>query len=128
MSQTVIVNGLAQLQRDIARSGPAVSGALRDGLRSAAEPVALTAERFALDKIGRMHRSPEWAEMRVGITTHAVYIAPQRRGVKSRNPFDPRRRPNLFDLLLGRSMEPALDANAPIVETSVNKLLGGVFD
>lgn len=73
-----------------------------------------------------MPRSPEWAATRIGVTRHAVYIVPKERGVKARNPFELRRRPNLVELMMGRSFEPALEANIPIVEATVKKFLEGV--
>lgn len=127
MPATVIVNGLDRLQRDLAKSGPAVSQAMRAGLREAAEPIAKTAEQLSLRQIRNMPRSPEWAETRVGVTRHAVYIVPRQRGVKARNPFEARRRPNLVGLMMGRSFDPALTLGAPIVEAAVNRLLGEVI-
>ncbi len=132
MPSTVIVTGLAQIQRDLAKSGPAVSKAMRQGLRDAAEPVAKLAENNALAKIGvhhgnTMRRSPQWAVTRIGVTRSAVYIAPKKRGVKSHNPFDPRRRPNLVGLMLGRAYDPALDTMEPVVLARVNRLLGEVI-
>jgi hypothetical protein len=124
---TVIVNGLDQLQRDLAKSGPAVSTAMRAGLRESAEPVAKLAEELSLARIRRMPRSPQWAETRVGVTRHAVYVVPKQRGVKARNPFESRRRPNLVGLMMGRSFEPALAAGAGIVAGRVNVLLGEVI-
>jgi len=116
---TVIVTGLAQIQRDLAKSVPGVSEALRVGLREAAEPIAKTAETLSLDRIPRMGRSPDWAETRIGVTQHAVYIVPRQRGVRTRNPFDPRRRPNLAVLMLGRSFEPAAALGAQLAVEKV---------
>lgn len=127
MAATVIINGLDQLQRDLAKSGPEVSRVMRAGLREAAEPVARLAEELSLTRIRRMPRSPKWAQTRTGVTRHAVYIVPKQRGVKARNPFDPRRRPNLVGLMMGRSFDPALAAGAGLVETRVAALLGEVI-
>lgn len=127
MAATVVVSGLSQLNRDLARSGPAVSKAMRIGLREAAEPVAKTAEALSLQRIRRMPRSPQWAETRIGVTRSAVYVVPRQRGVKARNPFEARRRPNLVGLMMGRSFEPALEANAPVVEAIVGRLIGQVI-
>lgn len=124
---TVIVNGLDQIQRDFAKAGVNTSKALRAGLRESAEPVAQIAQQLSLREIRRMPRSPQWAETRTGVTRHAVYIVPKQRGVKSGNPFDPRRRPNLVGLMMGRSFQPALEAGAPIVASRVSILLQGVM-
>ena len=127
MPGTVIVTGFARLQRELAQSGPAVSKAMRAGLRDAAEPVSKIAEQLSLREIRRMSRSPEWAATRIGVTRSAVYIVPRQRGVRSGNPFDSRRRPNLVGLMMGRSFEPALEVGAPIAEVSVERLLGAVI-
>lgn len=128
MAATVIVNGLPQIQRDLARSGPAVSKAMREGLREAAEPVAKLAEDLSLNRIRRMKRSPQWAVTRTGVLRSAVYIVPKQRGVRTRGADDPRRRPNLVALMMGRSFEPALDAGAPLVAARVSRLIGEVLD
>ncbi len=127
MASTVIIHGLDQIQRDFAKAGPATSQALRVGLRESADPVAQIAQQLSLSQIRRMHRSPQWAETRIGVTRHAIFVVPKERGVKSRNPFDPRRRPNLVGLMMGRSFEPALAAGAGIVEARVDILLRGVL-
>lgn len=127
MPATVVVTGLAQIQRDISKSSPLVSRALRDGMRQAAEPVSKLAESRSLTEIRRMRRSPRWAVTRIGVTRKAVYIVPRERGVKARNPYDPRRRPNLVALMMGRSFEPALAAAEPIVEAKVSAILGEVL-
>lgn len=125
MPATVIVTGLAQIQRDLAKSGPAVGAAMRAGLRESAEPVAKLAEQLSLSQIRRMRRSPQWAVTRIGVTRHEVYIVPKERGVKGRD--GARRRRNLVGLMMGRSFEPALDAGAPIVVGRVSRLIGEVI-
>lgn len=127
MPGAVVVHGLAEIQRDIAMSDRLVSKALTEGLRLSAEPVAKLAEDLATSRIPRMKRSPEWAVTRIGVTRHAVYIVPKQRGVKSRHPFDSRRRPNLVALMMGRSYEPALERGAPVVEQYVSSLIGEVL-
>jgi hypothetical protein len=124
MAGTVIVHGLDQIQRDLAKSGPAVSAAMRAGLRESAEPTAHLAEQLSLTRIRRMHLSPQWAETRVGVTRHAVYIVPKQRGTRGGN--DSRRRPNLVGLMMGRSFDPALAAGAGLVEARVTSLLNEV--
>jgi len=126
MPGTVIVHGLPQIQRDLARSMPAVSKALRVGLHEAAEPTAQLAEQLSLTRIRRMSRSPEWAETRIGVLRNAVYVVPRQRGIKGRGATS-RGRPNLVGLMMGRSFEPALEAGASFAQASVNRLLGEVI-
>lgn len=57
-----------------------------------------------------MPRSPAWAGMRIGVTRKLVYVAPKKRGVKTRGGSS-RSRSNLADLLKERAMQPALDRN-----------------
>lgn len=128
MAGTVIVHGFAQIQRDIERSGKDVGTALRMGLRQAAEPTAHLAQGLSLARIGEHHghkmaKSPQWAEVRIGVTRSAVYIVPKKKGVKSHNPFDPRRRPNLVELMMRKSFTPALNFGAPFAEAAVIRLL-----
>lgn len=122
MADTIRVEGLRELQRAFARADKTLSHELRDGLKDAAEPVRRAAEGLAVQNIRRI--GIPWSRMRTGVTRKAVYVAPVQRGVKSRG--GPRRRANLFDLLLGRSLEPALDQNAALVEARMEHLLGVV--
>lgn len=127
MSATVVVQGFEELQKSIARSGPAVKAAMNEGLREGGESVRAIAGLYARDRISGMKRAkvspPPWSIMRVGITSKIVYVAPVERGIKSRNPFDPRRRPNLFELILNRALEPAAITGQPIVAAKVEVLL-----
>lgn len=123
----VVVTGLQQIQRDLERSIPASARVLRDGLKQAAEPTSRIAEQLALGRITKMKKSPEWAKARVGSTRHGVYIVPKERGVKSRNPYDPRRRPKLVALYMERSYEPAAELGADAAEAEVTSLLSQVI-
>jgi hypothetical protein len=125
MAGTVIVHGLDQIQRDLAKSGPAVSAAMRAGLRESAGPTAQLAQELSLARIRRMHLSPQWAQTRIGVTRHAIYVVPKQRG--TRNSRDSRSRPNLVGLMMGRAFEPALEAGAGLVEARVSSLLGQVI-
>lgn len=120
---TIVVTGLDKIQRDLARSVPAVSEGLRVGLREAAEPVKRDAETLARTQIPGMRRaavSPApWSEMRIGVTQRAVYVAPRQR----RRTNQSLRRPNLFDLIMNRSFEPALDRNMAAVEATVDRAI-----
>ena len=102
------VDGLGEFQRALARIDKTLARELKNEFRAAADPIRVQAEALALEKIRRMKRSPQWSKMRVGVTSNLVYIAPRLHGVKSHR--DPKNRPNLVDLLLGRAMEPALAA------------------
>jgi hypothetical protein len=126
VAATVVVTGLAQIQRDLARSVPEVELAVQRGLREAAEPVARLAEELSLSRIRGMRRSPAWTTTRIGVIRKGVYIVPKQRGVRSGRGDDPRRRPNLVELMMGRSFEPALELGAPLVEQRVATLIGDV--
>lgn len=117
------VEGLAELRRAFAVADKTLSRELIKGLRKSAEPVRADAESLAGTEIRNM-RAPapgaqDWRRMRVGVTRTTVYVAPRSRGAGGR-----RSRRNLFDLIAGRSFEPALDNNVDHVES----LVGGVLD
>jgi len=119
MADPIRVEGLRELQRAFKRADGTLQKDFRTSLRVAAEPVRASAEQLAVEKIRRI--GVPWSRMRVGITQREVYVAPVKRGQKGR---DQRlRRPNLFDLLMGRSLEPALDQNIGKVEANVEKVL-----
>lgn len=126
MAATVIVENLAQIQRDLTLSMPAVEKGLRAGLRLAAEPVKREAEQLSQSRIRRMgatpHQPPPWSLTRVGVTSREVYIVPKERGVNSRTDRR-RRRHNLVQLMLGRSFEPALERNQQAVRVIVDRTI-----
>src|SRR5262245_59986111 len=110
-----------------AHAGPDARAELRRTFVDVAKPVAIGAEQLALGRIRRMPQSPRWAGMRVGVTRTVVYVAPKRRGVKTRG-ADPRRRPNVGTLLMVRAMEPALERNQPELEHACERALDRVAD
>lgn len=114
----VRVEGLRELQHAFAVANKVLAAELRKGLRESAEPVRADAEMLAATRIRNMTES--WSRMRVGVTKTSVYVAP-----RSRNRGGRRRR-NLFDLMTGRSLEPALDANVNEVTERLDDVLGTV--
>lgn len=116
------VEGLGELNgalRDISRS---IKTELRKELRLAGQPVARTAERLAMENISGMsrYRTVNWSKMRVGAAggnAAIVYIAPKQRGRKRGR----QRRPNLVNLMLKKSMEPALRRQRPVVVRAVEQ-------
>lgn len=122
MPEAITVQGLTALQRAFKAADAAQQRELRKALRVAAEPVRADAERLAVAGIRRI--GVPWSRMRIGVTNREVYLAPRERGQKGR---DQRlRRPNLRSLLLGRSMEPALQHNRPAVIAGVEHVLATV--
>lgn len=117
------IEGLKELSRAFRLADKELIKELRTSLRKVAEPVRVDAEHLALTEIRRM--TLPWSVMRVGVNQREVYVAPKLRGVKTRG-RDPRRRPNLFDLLLGRSLEPALEHNEGRVVFEVERMLGKI--
>lgn len=115
----VRVRGLRDLQAAFKVAGKAEQRELRDALADAGEPVRRSAELLALGTISRI--GFDWSQMRVGVTSRVVYVAPRQRS-RSGNPR--RKRPNLAGLLLGRAMEPALEAN----RTEVDRRVGVALD
>jgi hypothetical protein len=116
---SVQVLGLRELKRAFKRMGAELNTELRKELIKAAKPVAEEAESLALTKIRNMPTSPDWADMRIGVTAAAiVYIVPLRK-----NRGNPKR-PNLKGLLLNRAMEPALVNKQGEVVLGVDRMLG----
>lgn len=116
----VRVEGLRELQRAFKAADRTLARDLREGLRNVADPVRATATQLALQNITRI--GIPWSEMRIGVTSTTVYVAPKRRGTR-----DPRkRRPNLALLLLGRSMLPAVEQNQQVIEAGFDRLLDDV--
>jgi hypothetical protein len=119
VGETIVVDGLAGLQRAFAAAGPNAKKELRDALKEAAEPVRVDAELLARTQISRI--GVPWSQMRVGVTARTVYVAPKRR-----SRFRNRRRPNLAGLLLNRSMVPALQLNQEQIVVRAEKAMGDV--
>lgn len=125
VGETLAVDGLRELQRAFAAADKQLIRDLKDALKDAAEPVRSDAEHLAVSEIRRMRRSLEWSEMRIGVHPTNVYVAPVKRGVKSRGNAR-HRRGNLAFLLLERSMVPALDRNEGQTVRRMDALLADI--
>lgn len=122
---TLHVRGYRELSRAFSKADAQLSRDLRSSLKAAAEPVRSDAELLARARIRRIRTAGtrlDWARMRVGVTSTVTYVAPRERGVKARG-RSRLRRPKFAGLLLSRSMEPALERNAPRVAAEVEHLL-----
>lgn len=108
------VRGLTELVRTFDKFGPRLKKAMRAELAEVAEPVRETAEGLAARSIRNI--GPRWSQMRVGVTTRSVYIAPKTR---TRRTF---KRPNFASLLLERAMWPALQGKGNEIRTRVEHL------
>ena len=116
--RAIRIEGLAELRTAFRRAGNEMDKDLDAALKSSAEPVRTDAQAFtsSIRNMGAPKgEGISWQSMRVGITRHTVYVAPSNRGKKT----GARKRRNLFDLLLSRSLEPALDANVSRAEQEV---------
>jgi len=120
VGETLRVDELADLNRAFRLADRTLARELRGGLRDAAEPVRLDAERLATARISRI--GVPWSRMRVGVTTHTVYVAPRQRGTR----FAQRKRSNIAGLLIERAMVPALRANELRVVAEMEQVLGTV--
>jgi hypothetical protein len=111
------LEGFNGLSRAFKVAGKESSRELRVTLREVAEPVKVSAQTFAEGRIPRI--GLPWSRMRIGVTTHSVYIAPKQRGKR----LALQRRPNLALLLLNRAMLPGLEVNQAQVVAGVNEML-----
>lgn len=116
----VHVEGLTGLSRAFRKADAELNKDLRSTLREVAEPVRVGAERLALSQIPRM--TLPWSRMRVGVTAHAVYVAPKKRGTR----IPQRKRTNVAILLLDRAMIPARDAGEGHIVEGLEHLLDRV--
>lgn len=120
VEETLVVDGLSGLQRAFRRAGRDIHKDLRSTLQHAAEPVRVDAESLA--RLSISHIGQPWSEMRIGVTSKTVYVAPKRRSRASRRNYA-LRRPNLAGLLLNRSMIPAVKKNQARIEEAVDREL-----
>jgi hypothetical protein len=111
------VKGFTNVQRALKNVEKDVRLGMNKELRAFAEPVRSTAENLAATRI--RNQTPQWAEMRVGVTTKLVYVVPKQRGVRAGK----RKRKKFGTLMLDRAMEPALDQHAPDLERDFNEML-----
>lgn len=119
------LRGFRELQAANKAAGREVKRQTDKALREAVEPIRADAEALARARISRIGES--WSQMRIGVTSRVVYLAPKQRSRASR--ANPRlRRPNLATLLMGRSMEPALERNLSQTEARVGHALDIVGD
>ncbi len=124
MPDTAIhLKGMQPLLSAVNRSEKTLKRELRTELKVVAEPVRREAEELARSSIRNI--GDPWSRMRTGVTTRLVYVAPVNRGVKGRG-NDPRRRPNLANLLMDRAMQPALNRNQPQIMEGLESMLGRV--
>lgn len=119
-SETIRLQGFRELQLAFKLADRALAKELRTTLREVVEPIRVDAENLAESRIPRI--GLPWSRMRIGTTLTSVYLAPKQRGSRIRS----RRRPNLAELLLGRSMEPALDRHRQEVIAGVDAMLGSI--
>ena len=113
---SVKVKGLRELNRAFKAMGKDVQKETREELRSLGEPVRAAAEQLSVARIRNI--GDRWSTMRVGSTTKLVYVAPKARPRGTGTP-----RPNLAPLLLGRAMEPAVEASEPAVMAGLEAML-----
>ena len=128
-SDPIIVSGFSQLERDLKATGPEMLKAMRTGLTLAVEPIKKEADSLARTEISGMKRAkikpPPWSINKIGQSTREVYMVPTEKGARARTDAA-RRRPNFASLMLGRSYDPALEANRAQVANTVDHLIGSV--
>ncbi len=114
------VEGYRDLLRAFRIADKELNRELRSRLKAVAEPVRVDAQHLAVQNIRRI--GIPWSEMRIGVTRAGVYVAPKKRGVKTRGRGG-LRRPNLFELLLGEALIPALAMNEGRIVFEMERLL-----
>ncbi len=115
----IVVEGLAGLQRAVKRIDKNAAKDLCAELKEIAEPVKATAERLA-GETGNIGLTPQWQQIRIGVTQHGVYIVPKhRRGAGPK-------RPNFKTLMLDRAMIPAVEENRSEINAGLDRFLDGI--
>jgi hypothetical protein len=99
-SAVVEIEGLREFQRNLQKINRGAAGAVRKGLRTAAEPARRNVETHAVKSIRNI--GPQWSRMRIGAPAGSIYIAPKSRN-RGGSP-----RPNLSRLLLNEAMIPGV--------------------
>ena len=114
--RTIRVHGLREMSLAFSKADKDLKKNLRSTLREVAEPVRSDAEALASSQITNI--GDRWSQMRTGVTSKVVYVAPRQRGRRGGH-----RRPNLANLLMDRAMAPALEANAGEIEDACEDML-----
>lgn len=109
------VTGLRELNRSLRKLERSAAKSVRDELKSAGEPVRREAESMALGHIRRM--TVDWSQMKLGMTSKDVYIAPRRRRRRGTG------RPNLAILLMERAMKPAAELHRQEVVQQLSRAM-----
>lgn len=118
-SGEIHIQGLREMSRAFAKADKNLKKELTATLKDVAEPVRADATVRAEQEIRNIGQL--WSQMRTGVTSRVVYVAPKRRGRQSAL-----RRPNLAGLLMDRAMQPALDAHAGQIERELERMLDGI--
>ncbi len=118
---SVKVHGLRELNRTWKAMGKDVQKNARNTLKEVGEPVRQAAEQLALAEIRNI--GDRWSQMRLGVTTKLVYVAPKARTRGAGTP-----RPNLAGLLLQRAMLPAVERNEQNVVAGLERMLDRMAD
>lgn len=115
-----VLTGMADFQRALVVADAQAADDFKHVFEDVAKPMAQHATGLELQNIRRM--TLPWAANRVGVSVKSVYVAPRRRGLKTRG-RDPRRRPNLAGLIVTRAYEPTAAQFAPRVKADVERAL-----
>ena len=119
---TLAVRNLRDLNRAFARAPKKLKKEFKGEQRAIAKPIAGLATERSLSQVANMPLSPQWSEMRTGVTQKAVYVAPKQRGRKA----GPQKRRKLAPLLLDRAMIPALEQHQAHVARKFDEILATV--
>ena len=140
LENPIIVSGFSELERDLKASSPKMLKAMRTGLTIAVQPIKRDADRLALTQLSGMKRArktagreagfigpllPAWSVQKTGENTKEVYMVPTEKGARAKENAA-LRRPNFAGLMLGKSYDPALEANRVQVLNTVEHVIGSV--
>lgn len=130
-AEPVVMIGMQQLNRSLKLQGNNMVRAMRTGLLEAVKPIDKDAEALSMAKISGMKRGnpknrPKWSVQKEGATQAEVYMVPREKGVKGRADERRRRGQQFVAIMLGKSYNPALEANRVQVFNTVQRFVGSV--
>ena len=121
-ASSIEVEGLPELLRALKGMEKDIAREFKWELEEAANPVKLGAQTKAFGALTNMRFSPEWARMRVGVSSRdvSVWVAPELRGGRGGSPGG---KAVFKEAIQTRALNPALAENATKVEKNIDDMV-----
>lgn len=109
------MKGYRELSKTFKAMGKDVQKEVTKRLKEVGEPARRTAEQLAGENLSRLG---DWSQMRLGVTSKMVYIAPRQRSKRIAS-----KRPKLAVELLTKAMFPAIDEHEAEIMSALDDTL-----